>query len=293
MKAALGAILVLMLSSRSVAQEPPLIPNAFGYWDCQDVHFYWDGMNMSFYAYGEDFFVDSSEVDTIGGVPWMVLNAYGAFDDEPAGWIREEGTKVLFRYHDHNGSNWVCPAFQDPAVDYVLYDFGLEVGDTAYYYNGEGSPVTVQSIDTVLLDGVPRKRLIMSSGLDEWIQGMGSVLGILYPLRCWFENFYQMVSFCGSYVDSSGVGYELCWQSYVGLKEDQRTSLTVHPNPTRGLVTLRTTEGQGEFMLLDLSGRVMLRDRLRGPESAIDLSGLSPGIYVLRWNGAQTRVVVE
>jgi hypothetical protein len=79
-----------------------------------------------------------------------------------------------------------------------------------------------------------------------------------------------------------------CHELFTSVQEPlSNHELTIHPNPvTHALIVLR----QGLFStagisILDLSGRVVLVDRLTGPYHQVDVAALSPGVYFLRVEG--------
>lgn len=81
----------------------------------------------------------------------------------------------------------------DNEEDVLLYDFTLTIGDTvnsyANFYGGPGI-ITVVSIDTIVLDGEPKKRFNLSEnfGAEYIIEDVGASTGIWEPL-IWFEDY--------------------------------------------------------------------------------------------------------
>jgi hypothetical protein len=59
--------------------------------------------------------------------------------------------------------------------------------------------------------------------------------------------------------------------------------ILVHPNPTKGNVTL-TTQGLAAdtYMVFDLTGRVVLSGAITGSTQTVDVSTLSKGVYLLK-----------
>lgn len=114
------------------------------------------------------------------------------FPGQIFGALREDAShKVWFRNFD-SLLNWIgCINFYYPFIpftvdsDMLLYDFGLEVGDTAYWTAYEYN--VVRKIDSVqLLDGTWRRAISFDSllafyGPDYWIEGIGSHWGLFGP----------------------------------------------------------------------------------------------------------------
>lgn len=115
--------------------------------------------------------------------------------------IRQEGDSILFRYDDQ---------------EYLMYDFGLEVGDSfdrylcfteggVYPGTNQNQPLataTVTAIDTIEIDGEPRKRFFLEDYLwDTWIEGIGSIYSfarmdycktdVVDNLECFHRNGVQ------------------------------------------------------------------------------------------------------
>jgi hypothetical protein len=70
--------------------------------------------------------------------------------------------------------------------------------------------------------------------------------------------------------------------------ENSRQSWTVYPNPSNGLVTVRTNEvGEqlGALKLFDAYGRLIRSWTVRSDQAILELSDLSPGWYLLRTEG--------
>lgn len=62
-------------------------------------------------------------------------------------------------------------------------------------------------------------------------------------------------------------------------------SLRIYPNPVQSILTISLTDGQSQtpaiYSLLDTKGAQLQRGRLQAGSTRIDMSRLSPGIYIL------------
>ncbi len=86
----------------------------------------------------------------------------------------------------------------------------------------------------------------------------------------------------------------------VGITERERITFKLYPNPasTQLTVELERMPAQGELLLRDALGRVVLRERVGTYHNTIGLHGLGSGVYLLElWSKGQRleseRVVVE
>lgn len=87
------------------------------------------------------------------------------------------------------------------------------------------------------------------------------------------------------------------WQD---LNSDQLANeLILFPNPVRNVLNLSlrgTTIGKMELCLQDVSGRMLVQEKLASPETRLDMSLYQAGIYFLRltvYNGEQRRELVK
>jgi hypothetical protein len=127
-------------------------------------------------AIGEDTLVD-------GITYYKVLTAYDSLSNvwEYQGLIREDTAKRRVYYSP--------PAWQGGLLpEVVLYDFQVQVGDTLQFYNsgyesvspaGNNISGVVESVDSVLVKEIPRKRITIRSEAGErvhqWVEGLGDV----------------------------------------------------------------------------------------------------------------------
>lgn len=99
--------------------------------------------------------------------------------------LRETGKKV---YYIQNGTN----------SELLLYDFNLQVGDTAKIQNLMGyTELKVDSIDQVLVNGQLHKRWLFNANgsyhyEEYWIEGVGSSFGLLWPLLSISDNIFTL-----------------------------------------------------------------------------------------------------
>ena len=68
--------------------------------------------------------------------------------------------------------------------------------------------------------------------------------------------------------------------------EKQQNEFTIYPNPARGSITVTNNFNANYFKLTDLSGRVVVTDKIQGSNTSIDLPELVPGIYMVELSGA-------
>ena len=63
-----------------------------------------------------------------------------------------------------------------------------------------------------------------------------------------------------------------------------------YPNPANGYITVRTEELGGTLRILDISGKLMLNEKMVQPVQRIDLSGIKSGMYFISVEKESTRM---
>ena len=103
--------------------------------------------------------------------------AYKKFieDGSPIGiFMRQEGARIYKCEPNSYPSDW-------PDPEELAYDFSLQERDTIYY-PPYGFGLVVAHVDTVMVDGISRRRLTMNHGVEEndietladiWVEGIG------------------------------------------------------------------------------------------------------------------------
>lgn len=186
--------------------------------------------------------------------------------------LLEDSLGRIFRYH--NGQNL------------LLYDFSITKGDTIIdSYCSEIH--TVDFVDTIqLLNGEFRKRINFSNWYGEsWIEGIGSVEGILYPfypncgadfglfLNCFREN---------GTIKFNNPEFKGCYYQLVGLANYKKDILIkVYPNPSKTKFNFEFSNLKNEFSISifnSLGQQIMERKGLKN-NCEVNLTGFPPGLY--------------
>ena len=86
-----------------------------------------------------------------------------------------------------------------------------------------------------------------------------------------------------------GVGVE---ESAVG---GRRSAVSFYPNPASTVITVELPETASEFQIsiFNLQGREVYSGRLTEPQSEIDISRLSKGVYIVKLTGDDIVVVLK
>ncbi len=174
----------------------------------------------------------------------------------------------------------------------LLYDFNLQVGDTAYIdWNGQAA--LVQVADTVAVAGSSTRHLILSNN-DEWYECMGSVHGLFRPCcYAYFEDDFTLDHFVGYYLDPDSTEFQIDWPFDVGLNDASGAESLIRPNPATGSVVIHGARPGSLFQLRDMHGRSVLVESLLSEECVVPLVAMAPGIYFAEVGTLRTRLVIE
>ncbi len=182
----------------------------------------------------------------------------------------------------------------------LLYDFGLSVGDTFpippvsdHYGFGFDSILVVERIDTIQLINGELRKVISSNTLEncifeevkeEWIEGIGSTHGPLFPLSCrrlTVEMNEEVTLAC--YSEMGNLLYQdPRFGNCLSAGIDDLTGndfFTVYPNPTSGCFRIENSypEDIEKFELFDMAGKCVFRTT---SIETIDMARFNNGIYI-------------
>ncbi|MBN2746384.1 MAG: T9SS type A sorting domain-containing protein, partial [Bacteroidales bacterium] len=196
------------------------------------------------------------------------------------GLVREEGKKVYFMPLDRSEG--------------LLYDFDLEIGDTARVVNFlcDNIPVQIIDKDTITLFGKQRVRWHISNesyNAEYWIEGIGSSNGPIHTnymyniicstwdLLCLHQNDSLL------YMLNSQIG---CYHSNVGVEEIvAQKSIDFWPNPVKKGNAVRVDFGfvPTKVELINSSGKVVyVAVELTQNSLQIETNSLATGFYLIR-----------
>lgn len=192
----------------------------------------------------------------------------------------------------------------------TLYDFSLNVGDSVLFdlYGMYPEWLKVVNADSIQINGDYYRRLKFEepsfTAIDwldeEWIEGIGSKHGPLFPafpvkfsqempdsmlVTCTFSNSQQVWQH---------QGYPTCYVNIV-LSIDQLEifDFKIYPNPFTDRIHIENFYlQQYELTLLNNLGQTVKRTQVSGDNKIIDLTELKAGIYFLSINnGLNARTI--
>lgn len=183
-------LILILFSGRAHTQSYHPIPEAGVIWQEYQFYtfipcvynttllYYFEGDTLITNVYYQKLFSESNTVQTCSGVPEPITTLYpkqyeGAFRQDSS--LRQA---YFIR--------------KDDATEKLLYDFNLVEGDSLYFFADEfdiySNPVVIQSVDSVMVEGTWRKRMLYLQEYDACgntssavIEGIGNTRGVIYP----------------------------------------------------------------------------------------------------------------
>ncbi|WP_341904908.1 T9SS type A sorting domain-containing protein [Fluviicola taffensis] len=272
-------IAVLLSSPFSVsAQEETAFPNEYATWE---VGYIWmnfppDGPWSTYIEHFEAFPLNTDTLIMLFDDGVWLGNYYSTAD------------KVYFNFVSNNRPFNFQSEVVDTGVYHLLYDFTLEVDDTAYtdqvgsyvYY------ITVDSITMEDVDGDMLKHFHLSNS-DIIVEKIGSLQGLFRPYSRSFEINQSLCSYNGSSVtENLGTAYsysiENCLPSVLGLETNEMNAVIAYPNPANDKLTITTELPVWEYHLYSAAGTVVeIPHVMQENKLELVVSGLPSGIYFL------------
>jgi hypothetical protein len=218
--------------------------------------------------------------------------------NELIGYIRSDQNRVWFQRADQGSVTGSAIVFE-PGDWYLLYDFSLQPGDTAYFDYYSNSQAVVDSVAVTNLTGLPVRWLYLSND-DVIIEKTGSIEGLFRPYMHLFESASQLCSFTG-FFEGSG-SFAVSWDTSAGwcqggingMNSELFAGGTISPNPVSDQLLIRTPEGPVSYTIFTATGENLFTF---GPsqtaETMISVGSLAPGTYYLQTTGVSGIRTVE
>jgi hypothetical protein len=239
---------------------------------------------------------------------------YEFFDIQGDTVIASKTYKKLYRKTDDSSSEWeyiygmredssqkVYFVLREDEEERLLYDFNLQLDDTFFICNR--ADIYVTSIDTIfLLNGEPRKRIQFEPGPDTWIEGIGSIDGIVADGGFYYCNTTgEAFPFLNCFATAGEVLYKKEWSTYpcldgtTALHEPVSISLQIYPNPFNSTTTLvlPDTRLSGELFVFSILGELVDHRIIEDQHTTLYRGVLPDGIYIYKFVSREGQSFVE
>jgi hypothetical protein len=195
------------------------------------------------------------------------------------GYIREDNKQVYYL-------SWT-----GGTPNNLIYDFGADAGDTVYLFSDPmGIYYVVDSVDSyTFLTGEIRKRINLSSYSasgslncnDTWIEGMGSLYGILQSGLCGMvgDNPQLLCFHENDTLKYFNNNFDHCYiVTAIDAQETVTGRIRLFPNPSKGVIFLHVNDPlilPLTVTLFDPLGKQIYEKQVTEPEFKFNLNGLT------------------
>jgi len=204
----------------------------------------------------------------------------------PSCFIRENNGLVYCKYSNNSPFD---------TTEFLLYNYNLQLGDTMQIaiadYELMFTTGHVDYIDSILIGSIYHKKI----GISGWhhidfIEGIGSLQGLLYPEIPWVDWMSDLTCFSRNdtifSITGGGATYAgNCWQ-FVDIQEQETNKIIVSPNPTNDFLRI-CGPPISKAELYTINGQKILETKLQN----IKLVDYERGIYVLKVYSADKSVM--
>lgn len=241
------------------------------------------------------FFVEASNDTLINDTTFTKLygvDALAPSTPDYCGGLFDNGAGQVFYHHPNSG------------ITYLLYDFSLTEGDSASIAIGEVfdsqfyfQVLYVASVDTVVIEGQPRKRLgVQDHGayvggetvIHWWIEGIGGTGGLFLTSGTPVLDGLVVLN-CMSANDTIWWGASGIGDCMDGLSVFENGTLHydpwLHPSITDDLLFIDTPDdGAARSRIVSIDGRYC--SAWQRTSGVLSVAHLPAGSYVLEWRNA-------
>ncbi|MNJ92133.1 hypothetical protein D3C87_97920 [compost metagenome] len=205
--------------------------------------------------------------------PYPHCNGMQTVDSLFKGYVRSYGKQVFFR-----------TSFN--AVEYLLYDFSLVVGDTLPFNQLlQNNVLTVTQVDSILVsDGNYWKVFTLEGNnyVSQLVEGVGSSAGFLEALEKPYNvnHSLQCYSQSGQNYFPETVNPDCIF--FLGLSSF-KPEIDVYPNPCSELlrISVKSDFPDGLWRIIAANGKEIAHGTLSGQQADIETGSWDSGVYFL------------
>jgi hypothetical protein len=286
-------------------------------------HDYWYYNTEEIYSIGKDTIINDKRYNIISGT--HLQHTYregeivsGGGSNYPSYthdyYVNNNAIKAVKFYTREDSSKKVFIVY--PSYNYIpdeklYFDFGLKLHDVIPYNPDDYDSLYVNSIDSVLINNEYHKRFgvklfttndtgrAFTNDVYSYIEGIGSLKGMDWGgFGTNVQSFDRGELKCFSINNS--IIYQVepkfnCDSFTVGIKQTVKNNLkfSVYPNPTNGQFTIQNQSifSESDICVRDILGRIVLQEKLQGPNQTINISNQPNGLYFIELRSGNKRSV--
>jgi hypothetical protein len=206
--------------------------------------------------------------------------------------------------------------FYNTCTDSVLklYDFSKQLPGDTILFDTTISPcyaytyLTIDSIDSVLVHSKYRKRIYFVEMGETWIEGVGSLRGVLSSVSPFLTcsciqrmvcNIQNDSLYYFNYNPSYGGHLNYCLCNYpLGINEmNERAEIKIYPNPGNSIIQISINSYPGkEINIYDMLGDVVSKNenyQIKNDGIQLNISSLPNGMYYIKVGNQTRKFVVQ
>jgi hypothetical protein len=294
----LVAVLLLSCNTLKAQTYYPFINNS-NIWSVANILYYYPIPNYRIIT--TKAFKFNNDTTSWNGKIYQTL--YGTSDPGLMNWYED----FWFGYREENNKVYRSEIYSD--TEDLIYDFSLKTGDSVYvdsiYVYQAYAHVT--SVDSVLINGMYRKRIQFDLPPDIWIEGIGSLYDPFNPLHWYYMygsgtellcvtdstgNLYMNPEYNSCYLDTTMTKLKEFGSGYNDVK--------IRNNPMHESTVINTGSNSVRFSSYNLynsAGVLVRKDKIQNAEFTLYRDNLPGGIYLLRLIGKDTiqnvRIIIQ
>jgi hypothetical protein len=249
---------------------------------------YWKCLSYGWGTQYFDYLIDGDSLLNI--VEYKKVYISNAGSEYFYGLLREDTTDQKVYINLGNGEN-------------LLYDFSLEVNDTASVYGaGDVHGIVVTEVSFVLVNGTERKKIVFDElngwSPGYWIEGVGSVYGLPDAALGQITDYSPVLS---CFYEGNNLAWDnpdnedLQCGSTLASNEIEQVELNFFPNPASELLNFilpHTASGKPIRVEIFFStGQLCWSENITSTQ--LNISKLEKGIYSIRISNSEKILGVE
>ena len=196
------------------------------------------------------------------------------------GYLRESNDGKVFYRGKNEVSFSRCNNYKNDSIDFLLYDFNIQVNDTMKYSDASWTwDFVVTEIDSVLIQNQFRKKwTLMYEGFHtvSWIEGIGNSRMLLADLCDWDiaqpeVSDWWLICYQDDSIQWMAPTVKNC--ATVGIEKNTKNNfLTIYPNPIKNYVMISYSSNDAALQpslvrVLDMIGRTVYESPIQLPTS--------------------------
>ena len=196
-----------------------------------------------------------------------------------------------------DSSRKVWMRWPSDTIDLLFYDFGLNVGDTFYYWRK--GPMEVLEIDSILIDGDYRRvtKFYPKFSIDTltMIEGIGFKRGLMGPsgqtdgfefLECAKQKGHKLYEIQFNFYECKCYSCHCSSETTsIELIKGHSTRLNVFPNPVTHLLSIQLDckfDLTSVVEVYSITGQKVFSAQINGNNNSVNVASLEQGLYTVR-----------